>query len=74
MIIDFSNALDEARMREKKRRDERMYRERDVKNIMFYFGQSLDSERDDKELRSEIDEIFDFDERKKQEGRTICLN
>lgn len=74
MTIDLRDVISEARMREQQRRDERMYRERDVKNIMFHYGHALCDTRPDEELRREIDEIFDFDEREKATGKCISLS
>ena len=73
MTISLKNAIAEAREREQQRRDERVYRERDVKNIMFHYSHALGDTRPDEELRKEIDEIFDFDEREKAESKCISL-
>ena len=75
MTISLQNAIAKARECEQERRDERMYRERDVKNIMFHFGQSLDGSLSDEQLRRDIDDIFDFDERRdeKAKGKSISL-
>lgn len=42
-------------------RDDRVYKERDVKKILFNFARDLGCEWSDKDLRQFIETAFDFD-------------